>query len=95
MNVEPLEPADAFTYLICTITYNNSDWAAVYHNLRKACTRWGIISMVMMKTGSMVWARGMLYNVVVQAVLLYVIKSWVVTGAMMKVLEGFHHQASQ
>ena len=36
VNAEPLEPADAFPYLSRTIVYNNSDWAAVYHNLRKA-----------------------------------------------------------
>ena len=48
----------------------------------------------MTKTGAMVQARGMLYKVVVQMVLLYRINSWVVTGAMMKVLEGFRHQAA-
>ena len=36
-----------------------------------------------------------MYNAVVQSVLLYGIKSWVVTGDMLKVLEGFHHQSAQ
>ena len=33
-----------------------------------------------------------MYKAVVQTVLLYMIESWVVTEAMLKVLEGFHHQ---
>ena len=37
-------------------------------------------------------ARGMMYKSVSQSVLLYVSESWVVTGAMLKVLEGFHHR---
>ena len=39
-----------------------------------------------------VWAREILYKVVVQTVIFYGRKSWVITGTMMKVLEAFHHQ---
>ena len=37
----------------------------------------------------------MVYKVVAQSVLLYVSESWVVTGEMLKVLEGFCHQATR
>ena len=94
VNVEPLEPEYTFPYLDCTITYNNSDWATVYHNLWKARQRWGMISNVLTKTGAMVRARGMLYKVVAQTVILYGSGSWVVTGAMLKLLEGFHIRAA-
>ena len=40
-------------------------------------------------------AWGMLYNAVVQLVLLYRSESWVVTGSMIEVLEGFHHWAAR
>ena len=40
-------------------------------------------------------AHGILYKSVAQKVLLYGIKSWVVTGASLKVLEGFYHQAAR
>ena len=40
-------------------------------------------------------SRGMIYKAVDQAVLLYVSESWVVTGAMLKLLEGFHHRAAR
>ena len=35
-----------------------------------------------------------MYKAVVQAVLLYRSESWVVTGAMMMVLEGFHQRTA-
>ena len=35
-------------------------------------------------------ARGAMYKAVDQSVLLYSRKSWVVSGEMLKVLEGFH-----
>ena len=36
----------------------------------------------------------MVYKAVFQMVLIYGSDSWVVTDAMLKVLEGFHHQVS-
>ena len=37
----------------------------------------------------------MLYKAVDKMVLLYGSESWVMTGTMVKVLEGFHHQEDQ
>ena len=39
----------------------------------------------------MVRASGMIYKAAAQTVLIYGRKSWVVTGARLTVLEGFHH----
>ena len=77
------------------LIYNNSDWPAVYQNLNKARRQWGVIARVLAKTGSMVRARGMMYKAVGQFMILYRSNSWVVTGAMLKVVEGFHHQAAR
>ena len=35
LNAYPLETVTAFTYLGSTVTYNNSDWVALYQNIRK------------------------------------------------------------
>ena len=43
----------------------------------------------------MVRAQGDMDKAVVQLVLLYGSESWVVTGDMLKVLEGFHHGVAQ
>ena len=45
--------------------------------------------------GATVRAWGEMYKAVVQSVLLYYRNIWVVTGGMLKVLAGFHHQAEQ
>ena len=54
-----------------------------------------MIYRVLAKTVAMVRALGMMYNTVVQSVLLYGSKSWVVTGDVIKVLEGFCHRAAR
>ena len=47
------------------------------------------------KTEETVRARGMIYKLVVQTVILYGRKIWVVTGEILKVLKGFHHRAAR
>ena len=54
-----------------------------------------MVSRVMEKAGTTVQARAMIYKAVVQTVLLYGSKSWMITGAMMKVLEAFCHEISR
>ena len=41
--------------------------------------------------GAMVRDQGMIYNLVAQLMILYGSKRWVITGDMLKFLEGFHH----
>ena len=95
VNVDPLEPADNFPYLDLTITYNNSDWVAMYHKPQKSWERWGMISKVLTKIWETARYCGMLYKLVTQMVLLYGSESWVVTGEMLKVFEGFYHRADR
>ena len=38
-------------YLGLTITFNNSDWLALYSNLWKTHRRWRIVEKVLRKTG--------------------------------------------
>ena len=54
-----------------------------------------MVARVLEKTGSTVQAQGDIYKAAVQSVILYGRESWVVTGEMLKVLEGFHHRASR
>ena len=75
VNLYPLDPAAALLQLGCTITYNNSDWAALYQNLGKSRRRWGVVWRVLDKTGTSVQARTIIYKTIVQTVLLYSSKS--------------------
>ena len=54
-----------------------------------------MVARVMERMGATVWSRGAMYKAMAQYVLLYVINSWLVTGEMLKVLEGFHHWVAQ
>ena len=54
-----------------------------------------MVGNVVLKTGATVRVRGMLYKAVVQLVLLYGSGRWVLTGAMLKVIEGSHHRGAR
>ena len=54
-----------------------------------------MIARVLAKTGSTVRSCGMLYKAVAQSVLLYGSDIWVVMGAMLKILEGFHYRSAR
>ena len=53
-----------------------------------------MISKVLTKAGETVKYYGMLYKAEAQKILLYGSGSWVVTGAMLKLLEDFNHWAT-
>jgi hypothetical protein len=72
-----------------------NDWPALYANLKKAQQHWGMLSLILVLDGASPRARGLFYKAVVQAVLLYGCETWVVTNAMLRVLEGFHHEVAQ
>ena len=54
-----------------------------------------MVEKVLSKTGVPIKSRVMIYNAVVQAVLLYRSKIWVVMDYMVTVLEGFHHRIAR
>ena len=95
VNLNPLESTTAFLYLGSTITYNNSDWVALYSNLRKAQKRWFMVSNVLGKLGWPIRSQFIVYNVVVQVVLLYGSEIWVVKYLIMTVLGVFHKNISR
>ena len=66
IKVDTLPLLEAFPYLERTILYNNSDWAEVYLNLRRAWRRWSIIERVLERMISTVRARGAMYKAVAQ-----------------------------
>ena len=90
--MEPTETTDAFPYLVCTVAFKNSDWAALYGNLSKAQRLWGMVVKFLTKTGETVRSRVIMYKEVVHMVILYCSESLVVMDEMPKVPEGFHHQ---
>ena len=93
--METLDTTEASQYLGRTVASNNSDRADLYINMSKAQGRWGVVEKVLTNTGAMVHSRGIIYKAVVHTVLLYGIKSWVVTEAILKVLERSKHRLAR
>ena len=54
-----------------------------------------MVAKVLGKTGAPIKSCAMMYKVVFHAVLLYGSEIWVVTDAMMMVLEGFPHSTAR
>ena len=77
------------------LSYNNSDWIALYRNLKKAQAKWGMIARILVREGASLRARGHFYKAVVQSVLLYGCETWTITATMMKVLDRFHHRVAR
>ena len=50
--MNPIEVATTLLYLGHTITYNISDWGALYRNLQKTQKRWGVVAKVLGNTGA-------------------------------------------
>ena len=94
VNLNPLEATITFPYHRRTVAYNNSDWAALYSNLRNSQRRWGMVEKVLGKTGVPIKTWAIIYKLLVQAVLMYGSGIWVVVDATVAVLEGFHHRIS-
>ena len=54
-----------------------------------------MILKLLNNTGSTVRACGVMYKAVAHAVLIYGREIWLVTGAILKILEGFHYRAAR
>jgi hypothetical protein len=74
---------------------NNSNWPALYKNLRKAQGKWALISCPLLKTGVSPRYVGYFYKAIVQTVLLYGSETWTVTPQMIETLNGFHHKIAR
>jgi hypothetical protein len=90
----PLEAVKTFKYLGCYTTSTDSDWPALYKNLQKAQSKWAMIAKVLIRERATPHISGLFYKAIVQTVLLYGSESWVITPAMLKVLDSFHHQVA-
>jgi hypothetical protein len=91
----PLDKVDTFKYLGRYFTSTDSDWPTLYKNLQKARAKWAIIAKVLVRDNATPRVSGMFYKAVVQAILLYGSESWVITPAMIKVLDSFHHRVAR
>jgi len=91
----PLVNVSTFKYLGRPVMSNDSDWHAVYQNLKKARLKWGMLSKILARQEASPRVAGLFYKAVVQAVLLYGSESWVITDTILQMLTGFHHRIAR
>ena len=90
-----LTEISSFRYLGRIFSSSDDNWTAVERNLLKARGKWGPMVNILGREGADRRTVGKFYVVVVQAVILFGSKTWVLTSRLEKSLEGFHHQAAR
>ena len=91
----PLDRVSVFKYLGRVLSESDSDWPALYANLKKARKRWGMVSRVLRREGLRPRVAAMFYKAVVQSVLLFGSETWSITPQMLRALTGFHHRVAR
>ena len=64
-------------------------------NLGRARGKWGRLAKILVREGAGKRTMGRFYVEVVQVVLLFGSKTWVMTPRLEKALERFHHRAAR
>ena len=91
----PLTEVYLFWYLGQTLSSYNTDWTEVERNLWRAWGKWGSLVKILGREGEDRRTVGRFYVAVVQAVLLFGSKTWVLNPWLEKSLDGFHHHAER
>ena len=91
--VTPWKTPPNFKYFGWFLSAADDDWTVVVHTLRKAQKKWARLLRVLVRKGSDGHASGLLYVVLVQAVLMYESEMWVIYPRIRRKLDGFHYRA--
>ena len=83
-----------FRYLGRVLSENNNYWLEVVLNLRNSRCKWARLTRVLSREGADTRTLGQIQLAVLQLVLLYRSKTWVMTPHIRRVLGGFHHRVS-
>ncbi len=89
-----LERVEVYKYLGRMMAQDNNDAQAIRAQLRKAHATWARIGKVPRRENTPPTVAAKFYLAVVQAVLLYGSKTWVISPQAMVRLEGFHIRAA-
>jgi hypothetical protein len=94
VNGEVLEWVEVFKYLGCLLAQDNDNIQAIRAQLWKACATWAWFGQVLHNKNASLYAAATFYKAVVQAILLYGSKTWVLSRTALVRLEGFHIRAA-
>jgi hypothetical protein len=87
---EVLERVEVFKYLGRLLAQDNDDIQAIRAQLRKTRATWARVGQVLCNENVSPHVAATFYKAVVQAILLYGSKTWVLSRTALACLEGFH-----
>ena len=88
----PLETFTYFKYLGRVLTAGDDNWLAVLGKLKKARKSWARTTRILGREGTNPRVSGIFFKEVVQSVLLFRLKTWVLTSHMGRALGSFQHR---
>ena len=87
----PLTAFPLFKNLVQMVSSSDENWPMVQQNLQRARGKWGQLASILVSEEADRRTAGKFYVVVVQVVLIFRSKTWVLTPLLEKSLKGFHH----
>ncbi len=94
MHGDILEKVEVYRYLGCLLLQDDNDVQAVRIQLCKAQGTWARVGQVLHRENAPPRTSAKYYQAILQSVLLYGCKTWVLSKAVMARLEGFHIHAA-
>jgi hypothetical protein len=91
---EALDWVEVFKYLRCLLAQDDDDIQTIHAQMWKARGTWARDGQVLRAENVPPWITAKFYKAVVQAVLLYGSRTWVLSMAALASLEGFHIRAA-
>ena len=92
---KPLDTVTSFKYLGRVITAGDDNWPVVTSNLIKAQKSWTRMTRILGWEGEDPRISSLFFKVVVQAVLLFGLETWVMNPCMERALGSFQHRVAQ
>ncbi len=89
-----LEHVKVFKYLGRMMAQDDNDIQAIRAQLRKARATWVCVGQVLWSENASPFIAAQFYQAIVQAILLYGSKTWVISRTALARLQGFHIQAA-
>jgi hypothetical protein len=89
-----LERVEVFKYLGRLMSQDDDNIQAIRAQIRKARSTWARIGQVLWSENVSPFVAARFYQAIIQAILLYGSKSWVISWTAMVRLEGFHIRAA-
>ena len=85
-----IKTVSEFRYLGSVVKDDDTDGATILGSITRARGKWSRSGRLLTRVGANPMAMGLLYNIIVQTVLLYGSESWVISKDQMRQLWSFH-----